>query len=252
MIHHDNGAYVRTHATRVAMMTCGVLPGPYRVPGAYRAVCHFRLTNKTPAATYRAPGRFETTFVRERLVDAIAHQLKLDPIHVRRLNAVRVDEMPFKRPLEALGEEIHFDSGDYHALLDDHAGSRELDGAQPGARRAPRERRDGRRRASPCSSRRPASAPPTACASRSIPSGEIEVITGGASIGQGFETVMAQVAAEMLGADMTEDARHPRPDRPHRARHRRARLARHGDDGVGDARRRAQGPRQGARHRRPS
>src|SRR5439155_3048552 len=33
-------------------------------------------------------------------------------------------------------------------------------------------------------------------------SGEIEVITGGASIGQGFETVMAQVAAEMLGADM--------------------------------------------------
>jgi CO/xanthine dehydrogenase Mo-binding subunit len=26
--------------------------------------------------------------------------------------------MPFKRPLEALGEEIHFDSGDYHALLD--------------------------------------------------------------------------------------------------------------------------------------
>ena len=32
--------------------------------------------------------------------------------------------------------------------------------------------------------------------------GEIEVITGGASIGQGFETVMAQVAAEMLGADM--------------------------------------------------
>jgi len=38
--------------------------------------------------------------------------------HVRRINAVRVDEMPFKRPLEALGEEIHFDSGDYHALLD--------------------------------------------------------------------------------------------------------------------------------------
>ena len=32
-------------------------------------------------------------------------------------------------------------------------------------------------------------------------SGEVEVITGGASIGQGFETVMAQVAAEMLGAD---------------------------------------------------
>ena len=76
-------------------MTCGVLPGPYRVPGAYRAVCHFRLTNKTPAATYRAPGRFETTFVRERLVDAIAHQLGSIRIDVRRRNAVASDEMPY-------------------------------------------------------------------------------------------------------------------------------------------------------------
>jgi CO/xanthine dehydrogenase Mo-binding subunit len=33
-------------------------------------------------------------------------------------------------------------------------------------------------------------------------SGAVEVITGGASIGQGFETVMAQVATEMIGVDM--------------------------------------------------
>ena len=72
---HDQGAYVRTHGTRVAMMATGILPGPYRVP-AYRSVCHFRLTNKTPAATYRAPGRYETTFVRERLIEAIAHALE--------------------------------------------------------------------------------------------------------------------------------------------------------------------------------
>jgi CO/xanthine dehydrogenase Mo-binding subunit len=35
------------------------------------------LTNKTPAATYRAPGRFEGTFVRERLLDAITDRLGL-------------------------------------------------------------------------------------------------------------------------------------------------------------------------------
>src|SRR5260370_16126822 len=62
---HDQGAYVRTHAARVVHMTGGILPGPYRAP-AYRAVGHFRLTNKTPAATYPAPGRYKTTFVRER------------------------------------------------------------------------------------------------------------------------------------------------------------------------------------------
>jgi carbon-monoxide dehydrogenase large subunit/6-hydroxypseudooxynicotine dehydrogenase subunit gamma len=203
VIHHDNGAYVRTHATRVAMMTCGVLPGPYRVPGAYRAVCHFRLTNKTPAATYRAPGRFETTFVRERLVDAIAHQLKLDPMHVRRLNAVRVDEMPFKRPLEALGEEIHFDSGDYHALLDitlEHVewaklnrdlAARRDKGEMVGVGLAMFVEKAGL-------------GPADGVRIQVDTTGEIEVITGGASIGQGFETVMAQVAAEMLGADMSK------------------------------------------------
>ena len=199
-IFHDNGAYVRTHATRVAMMTCGVLPGPYRIPGAYRAICHFRLTNKTPAATYRAPGRFETTFVRERLVDAIAHQLRLDPIHVRRRNAVTVGEMPFKRPLEALGEEIHFDSGDYHALLDitlNYVGWRKLN-EDLAARRAKGEmvgvglamfiEKSGL-------------GPADGVRIQVDTSGMVEVITGGASIGQGFETVMAQVAAEGLGTD---------------------------------------------------
>jgi carbon-monoxide dehydrogenase large subunit/6-hydroxypseudooxynicotine dehydrogenase subunit gamma len=114
---HDQGAYVRTHAARVVHMTAGILPGPYRVP-AYRAVGHFRLTNKTPAATYRAPGRYETTFVRERLIDAIATRLGVDPNEVRRRNAITADEMPYHRPLEALGEEIEHDSGDYVGLLD--------------------------------------------------------------------------------------------------------------------------------------
>jgi carbon-monoxide dehydrogenase large subunit len=199
-IFHDNGAYVRTHATRVAMMTCGVLPGPYRVPRAYRAVCHFRLTNKTPAATYRAPGRFETTFVRERLIDAIAHRLKLDPIAVRRRNAVTVQEMPFKRPLEALGEEIHFDSGDYHTLLDrllDHVQwdrlkaalqQRRAKGEMVGAGLAMFVEKAGL-------------GPKDGVRIEIDDKGAIEVITGGASLGQGFETVMAQVAAETLGVD---------------------------------------------------
>jgi carbon-monoxide dehydrogenase large subunit/6-hydroxypseudooxynicotine dehydrogenase subunit gamma len=200
VIYHDNGAYVRTHATRVAMMTCGVLPGPYRVPGAYRAVCHFRLTNKTPAATYRAPGRFETTFVRERLVDAIAHRLNLDPIYVRRRNAVTAAEMPFKRPLEALGEEIHFDSGDYHALLQkvlDHVEWQKLNDGL-------RERRESGEMIGVGLAmfvEKAGLGPADGVRIQVDTAGAVEVITGGASIGQGFETVMAQVAAEVLGTD---------------------------------------------------
>ncbi len=200
LIFHDQGAYVRTHATRVAMMTCGVLPGPYRVPLAYRAVCHFRLTNKTPAATYRAPGRFETSFVRERLVDAIAHKLKLDPIEVRKRNAVTVAEMPFKRPLEALGEEIHFDSGDYHKLLDRML--KEVEWEKLNADLARRRANGEMVGVGFAMFVEKAGLGPKDGVNILVDStGAIEVVTGGASLGQGFETVMAQVAAEMLGVD---------------------------------------------------
>jgi aerobic carbon-monoxide dehydrogenase large subunit len=87
----DRGAYVRTHGVRVVEMTLAMLPGPYHIP-AYRAVGHFRLTNKTPAATYRAPGRFEGSFVRERLLDTVAFRLGLDRVTVRRRNLIGAGE----------------------------------------------------------------------------------------------------------------------------------------------------------------
>ena len=93
---HAQGAYVRTHGARVPELTSGMLVGPYRVP-AFRSTAHFRLTNKTPAATYRAPGRYEGTFVRERLMDAVAAKLGLDRIEVRRRNLIPASEMPFAR-----------------------------------------------------------------------------------------------------------------------------------------------------------
>jgi carbon-monoxide dehydrogenase large subunit/6-hydroxypseudooxynicotine dehydrogenase subunit gamma len=196
---HDQGAYVRTHAARVVHMTAGILPGPYRVP-AYRALGHFRLTNKTPAATYRAPGRYETTFVRERLVDAIAEKLRIDRIEIRRRNAIGPEEMPYPRPLEALGEEIHYDTGDYVGLLDKlfakigwdalnaEVKKRKAAGELVGIGVAMFVEKSG--------------LGPTDGVNISIDtSGMVEIVTGGASIGQGFETVMAQVAADALGVD---------------------------------------------------
>ena len=114
---HDQGAYVRTHGARVADGTAGMLPGPYRVP-AYRVAGHYRLTNKTPAATYRAPGRYESTFVCERLLDAIAAKVGIDRIEARRRNLISKAEMPYTRSLDVLDTELVLDSGDYAGLLD--------------------------------------------------------------------------------------------------------------------------------------
>ena len=158
---HDQGAYVRTHATRVVHMTAGILPGPYRVP-AYRSVGHFRLTNKTPAATYRAPGRYETTFVRERLVDAIAAKLGIDRIEVRRRNAITTAELPYERPLEALGEHIFMDTGDYIGLLDKQFATHRLEEAQRRSDRSAKRPANWSASASPCSSKRAGLVRPTA------------------------------------------------------------------------------------------
>jgi aerobic carbon-monoxide dehydrogenase large subunit len=195
----DQGAYVRTHGARVADMTIAMLPGPYRIP-AYRAAGHFRLTNKTPAATYRSPGRFEGTFVRERLMDAIADRLGLDRLTVRRRNLIAAVEMPFSRPLHALGTEIVYDSGDYPALLDKALAKIGWDDLQVDLRR--------RRAAGELVGcgiaifiEKGGLGPLDGTRVGVDTTGAVELVTGGSAVGQGFATAMAQICADTLGVD---------------------------------------------------
>ena len=199
-IFHDQGGYVRTHGSNVANRTMCTITGPYRVP-AFRAVCHFRLTNKTPCATYRAPGRYESTFVRERLIDAIAAELGIDPIEVRKRNLIAESEMPYTIAYdEPHVADMVLDSGDYAGLLDKASAAfgwqalkvelarRRADGELVGAGIGMFIEEGGRG--------------PTDGARIAVDAnGDVEVITGGASLGQGFETAMAQICAEALGVD---------------------------------------------------
>ncbi|MEA2951864.1 MAG: aerobic carbon-monoxide dehydrogenase large subunit, partial [Alphaproteobacteria bacterium] len=199
-IFHDQGAYVRTHGANVPNRTMCMLTGAYKVP-AYRAVAHFRLTNKTPAATYRAPGRFESTFVRSRLMDAVADKLGIDRIEVRKRNLIPASELPYTIAFDEPGvEELELDSGDYALLLDKALAAFGWDTLQQDLKR--------RRAAGEAvgagvaifmeeSGRGPADNAKIAVDT----SGAVELITGGASLGQGFETAMAQICAEALGVD---------------------------------------------------
>jgi CO/xanthine dehydrogenase Mo-binding subunit len=196
---HDQGGYVRTHAATVPDLASAMLPGPYRVP-VYRAIGHVRLTNKTPCGTYRAPGRFESTFVRERLMDAIAARLAIDRIEIRRRNLIGKAEMPYNRPLATLGTEIVLDSGDYAGLLDKALIAAKWHELQDEVKR----RRDG----GEClgaglalfvekSGLGPYDGVRVAVDTSSM----VEVVTGAASLGQGIETVVAQICADALGVD---------------------------------------------------
>jgi carbon-monoxide dehydrogenase large subunit/6-hydroxypseudooxynicotine dehydrogenase subunit gamma len=195
----DQGAYIRTHGARVLDMTASMLAGPYRVP-TFRTVARFRLTNKTPAATYRAPGRFEGTFVRERLIDAIAAKLGLDAVAVRRRNFITSAEMPFDRGLPALGDRVVYDSGDYEALLDKALAAAQwisLQAELAGRRAAGEAVGAGLAVFVEKSGLGPRDRVEIALDA----TGTVELVTGGASLGQGFETVMAQICADALGCD---------------------------------------------------
>jgi carbon-monoxide dehydrogenase large subunit len=196
---HDQGAYVRTHGARVADMTAGMLPSVYRVP-AYRAAGHYRLTNKTPAATYRAPGRFESTFVCERLMDAIARKVGIDRVEARRRNLISKDEMPYARPLEVLEVEQVLDSGDYAGLLDKALAAVQWDRLQNDLIK----RRAGGESVGVGIAmflEKSGLGPVDAVKAGLLKSGEIEVLTGAASLGQGVETVLAQICADAVGVD---------------------------------------------------
>jgi aerobic carbon-monoxide dehydrogenase large subunit len=196
---HDQGAYMRTHAATVPDLTAAMLPGPYRVP-AYRATGHIRLTNKTPCGTYRAPGRFESTFVRERLIDAIAARIGIDRIEVRRRNLIATSEMPYRRPIDTLGTEVMLDSGDYAGLLDkalervgwqalqERLATRRAAGEAVGAGLAMFVEKSGL-------------GPFDGVKVGVDGTGAVEVVTGAASVGQGMETVLAQICADALGVD---------------------------------------------------
>ena len=196
---HDQGGYMRTHAATVPDLTAAMLPGPYRV-AAYRATGHIRLTNKTPGGTYRAPGRYESTFVRERLMDAIASEIGIDVVEVRRRNLIDKSEMPFARKLETLGTDVMLDSGDYARLLDKALAGIGWDELQT---KLKQRRANGEMAGVGLAMFVEKSGLGPFDGVRIViePGGGVEVITGAASVGQGVETVMAQICADTLGVD---------------------------------------------------
>jgi carbon-monoxide dehydrogenase large subunit len=196
----DLGAYIRTHGIIVPELTAALLPGPYRIPN-YRCEVLCVLTNKTPTGTYRGPGRFECTFVRELLVDLVAKELRLDPAEVRRRNFIEPEEMPYEVGGAALGQHTVYDCGDYPRAFEaalaavDYKAVR----AEQAAARGP-----GRYLGVGfgCVVEKAGLGPWEYARVEVDGSGHVAVYSGAASVGQGLETTLAQICAQELRIDV--------------------------------------------------
>ena len=198
----DQGAYIRTNGPTAARNIAQVLSGPYRIPHI-RIDVSLMMTNKTPAGTYRGPGRYEADFFRERLFDIAAAELGLDPVEFRRRNLIAEAEMPHRlATVEPLGIESETDSGDYAMTL-----ARCLEEIDWTAK-APMQGKliDGRYRGTAvgCYLEGGASGPSENARLVLESDGKVSVYVGSSSIGQGLETVCAQIAADALEMPMDD------------------------------------------------
>lgn len=198
------GAYLSTFATSVpTILYATLLAGQYTTPLIYAEVDGV-FTNTTPVDAYRGAGRPEAAYVVERLVSAVAREMKIDDIELRRRNFVT--KFPYQTPVA-----LQYDTGDFNACLD---GAIELaDVAGFPARRAEAQQRGKLRGLGYSTYIEACGLAPSNIAGalgaraglyevgeiRVNPTGSVTVFTGSHSHGQGHETTFAQIVASRLG-----------------------------------------------------
>ncbi|HUF94133.1 MAG TPA: xanthine dehydrogenase family protein molybdopterin-binding subunit [Candidatus Limnocylindria bacterium] len=192
----DMGAYIRTHGVVVPELTAALLPGPYRVPN-YTSEIRCVLTSKTPTGTYRGPGRFECTFVRERLMDIAAARLGVDALDLRRRNFVTPAEMPYDVGGASLAQRTVYDCGDYASALGHALAALDYDSARAEQAQA---RRQGRYvgLGVGCLVEKAGLGPWEYARVEVDATGHVVVYSGIAAVGQGIDTTLAQVCGDEL------------------------------------------------------
>ncbi|MFC6080693.1 xanthine dehydrogenase family protein molybdopterin-binding subunit [Sphaerisporangium aureirubrum] len=203
----DMGAYLMLVTPGIPLLGAFMYNGIYKMD-ALDFTCTGVFTTKMPTDAYRGAGRPEATYAIERVMDELAHELKLDPIEVRRRNWIRHEEFPY-----ATIAGLTYDSGNYEAATDKALGLFGYD-----ALRA--EQSDRRARGDSVQLGIGTStftemcglAPSRVLGSlsygaggwehadvRMLPTGMVEVVTGSSPHGQGHETAWSQIVADALG-----------------------------------------------------
>jgi aerobic carbon-monoxide dehydrogenase large subunit len=192
--HADVGAYATGAGVAIQLLI-----GPWVSTSIYDIATidlHFIavLTNKAPTGAYRGAGRPEAIYIIERLMDAAARELKLDPAELRRRNMIRPEQMPYRNAMAQT-----YDSGKFEQILDQGLALADWNGFA--ARRVESERR-GLLRGRGIASFLEWTGGNVFEEKVSVdvtPDGFIEIFSATQQMGQGIQTSYAQLAVDVFG-----------------------------------------------------
>jgi aerobic carbon-monoxide dehydrogenase large subunit len=188
----DMGAYLSTFGPYIPHGGAGMLPGLYDIQTFH---CRVRtvFTHTVPVDAYRGAGRPEAAYVVERLVDAAARKLGMTPDAIRRKNFIAPRAMPYKTVTGKV-----YDSGDFTAHM---KRAMEIADWKDFPRRAKAAKKLGLVRGIGMASY------VEVCGTmgeetanvRLDPNGDVTIVIGTQSSGQGHQTAYAQLVAEQFG-----------------------------------------------------
>lgn len=186
------GAYLGPRAVNPVRNSIKIAPSVYDVPVGYleaRGV----LTNTVPTCPIRGAGEPEGQYTPERLMDAAALELGVDPVWLRRKNLISAERLPY-RTVTGLA----YDCGDFEANLDRALALSDRGGYA--ARSADSSARGLLRGFAVCNTIEALGFGLDEEADiRCHPDGGVELRIGSMSNGQGHDTVYAQIVAGKLG-----------------------------------------------------
>ena len=107
----DMGAYTQNFTVAIPLLGLWIASGQYKMPVSWTVDCV--VTNTMTTDAYRGAGRPEAIYYLERIIDAFAREIDMDPIEVRKKNFWQPDEFPAQ-----MGCGFSLDSGDYGSNVD--------------------------------------------------------------------------------------------------------------------------------------
>jgi carbon-monoxide dehydrogenase large subunit len=187
----DMGAYLSAFAPYIPYVGAVMLPGVYDFPACFIRIAA-AFTNTLPVDAYRGAGRPEAAYLIERLVDVAARELGIAPDALRRKNFIRPKAMPYTTPTGKV-----YDSGAFAAHL---ARAQEMIDWKGFPRRAAQSKKARKLRGIGLATYIEACGNngPDAATVRMGKDGNVTVLAGSQSTGQGHKTAYAQLVAEHL------------------------------------------------------